>query len=148
MQIVMLTIQHVVLQTFTHFYIITNYLNIQSSCRIPIIQTITQRWDFGTTQVIIQKYSFVIMTTEEHVCMLLRKQKNFKEIYWDKIIWYKKFKTRMQTWKNTCMWTWKNTWLRSWMKPVRKFVSNKPCRLIYKITIKHSVLFTCSFLDM
>ena len=30
-------------------------------------------------------------------------------------------------------------------KPARKFASNKPCRLIYKITIKHSVLFTCSF---
>lgn len=36
---------------------------------------------FRTTQVFIQKYSFAIMTTEEHVCMLLRKQKNFKEIY-------------------------------------------------------------------
>ena len=30
---------------------------------------------------VIQKYSFAIMTTKEHVCMLLRKQKNFKEIY-------------------------------------------------------------------
>ena len=87
----------------------TNYLNIQSSCRIPIIQTITQRWDFGTTQVIIQKYSFAIMTTEEHVCMLLRKhKKDFKEIYWDKIIWYKKFKT--------CM----NTRMRTWMKTAIK----------------------------
>ena len=97
LQSVMPTTQHVVLQTFIHFYITTNYLNIQSSCRIPIIQTITQRWDFDTTQVIIQKYSFAIMTTEEHVYMLLRKQKKFKEIYWDKIIWYKKFKTWMQT---------------------------------------------------
>ena len=79
MQTVMLTAQHVVLQTFIHFYIITNYLNIQSSCRIPIIQTITQRWDFGTTQVIIQKYSFAIMTTEEHVCMLLHKKKTLRK---------------------------------------------------------------------
>lgn len=31
------------LATSIHFYITTNYLNIQSSCRIPIIQTITQR---------------------------------------------------------------------------------------------------------
>lgn len=30
----------------------------------------------------------------------------------------------------------------------QKFVSNKSCRLNYKITIKHSVLFTCSFFDM
>lgn len=43
------------------------------------------------------------------------------------------------------MQTWKNTWMRTCMKPARKFASNKPCRLIYKITIKHSVLFTCSF---
>lgn len=42
----------------------------------------------------------------------------------------------------------KNTRMLTCMKPARKFVSNKPCRLIYKITIKHSVLFTCSFLDM
>lgn len=71
----MSTTQHAILQTFIHFYITTNYLNIQSSCRISILQTNTQRRDFGTTQVI-QKCSFVIMTTEEHVCMLLRKQKN------------------------------------------------------------------------
>lgn len=71
----MLTTQHAILQTFIHFYITTNYLNIQSSCRISILQTNTQRRDFGTTQVIIQKCRFAIMTTEKHVCMLLRKQK-------------------------------------------------------------------------
>lgn len=43
LQIVMLITKHVVLQTSIHFYITTNYLNIQSSYRIPIIQTITQR---------------------------------------------------------------------------------------------------------
>lgn len=79
----MITTQHAILQTFTHFYITTNHLNIQSSCRISILQTNTQRRNFGTTQVFIQKCSFAIMTTEEHVCMLLRKQKktDFKEIY-------------------------------------------------------------------
>lgn len=30
----------------------------------------------------------------------------------------------------------------------QKIVSNKPCRLNNKITIKHSVLFTCSYFDM
>ena len=30
----------------------------------------------------------------------------------------------------------------------QKFESNKPCRLNNKITIKHSVLFTCSYFDM
>lgn len=30
----------------------------------------------------------------------------------------------------------------------KKIVSKKSCRLIYKITIKHSLLFTCSFFDM
>ena len=30
----------------------------------------------------------------------------------------------------------------------KKFASNKSCRLNNKITIKHSVLFTCSFFDM
>ena len=64
--------------TFLHNNILFKYTVIMSYSNHTNNYTKMRFW---YTQVIIQKYSFAIMTTEEHVCMLLHKKRNFKEIY-------------------------------------------------------------------